>query len=156
MYQLLAKYSYNGIIQVVRILRKCRVLLQCRFSGLTRCTTCVVRADGTSMWSRLQEAERESLVAEISDLVQRQLVTSTLQSERRDRLERNLRVSFSLLPASRHELLSQKRLIITVETTHGIVTRDIFSSTCFILNVSKPVTCSSLISYRHMSCTSLL
>ncbi|KAK2173937.1 hypothetical protein NP493_839g00077 [Ridgeia piscesae] len=49
------------------------------------------RADGTSMWSRLQEAERESLVAEISDLVQRQLVTSTLQSERRDRLERNLR-----------------------------------------------------------------
>ncbi|KAI0232094.1 hypothetical protein LSAT2_017595 [Lamellibrachia satsuma] len=49
------------------------------------------RADGTSMWERLQEADRESLVAEISDLVQRQLVTSTLQSERRDRLERNLR-----------------------------------------------------------------
>ena len=52
----------------------------------------VSRADGTSMWERLQEADRESLVAEISDLVQRQLVTSTLQSERRDRLERNLRV----------------------------------------------------------------
>ncbi|KAI0232093.1 hypothetical protein LSAT2_017594 [Lamellibrachia satsuma] len=49
------------------------------------------RADGTSMWERLQEADRESLVAEISDLVQQQLVTSTLQSERRDRLERNLR-----------------------------------------------------------------
>ena len=53
---------------------------------------CAHRADGTSMWERLQAADRDSLVAEISDLVQRQLVTSTLQSERRDRLERNLRV----------------------------------------------------------------